>query len=185
MIRLKCHLKSESDLTFGKAIREEKGANEDYDQFEERTWRLKAHTNNGKVTIPGTMFHQSLIETAKFLGKKIRGRGSATYTNHFKAGIVIENCIDLEIALEELEPEWVFVPADGKKGSGSRVYKCFPLIRSWEGDLFVTILDDQITKNIFEEHLKAAGIYIGIGTFRPIKGGYHGRFSVTSLEEIK
>ena len=48
-----------------------------------------------------------------------------------------------------------------------------------------SILDDQITKNIFEEHLKAAGIYIGIGTFRPIKGGYHGRFSVTSLEEIK
>jgi hypothetical protein len=185
MFRVKAELKSTSEISFGKPIREKKIENEDYDQFEERIWRLRAHTQNNHVVIPPTMFKGALEEAAKYLSLKISGGRGATYTKHFKAGIVVENCIELDISPKELEPQWVHVPADGKKGGGSRVYKCFPLIHSWKGELFVTILDSKITMGVFEEVLKAAGVFIGIGTFRPINGGYHGRFSVESIKEVK
>jgi hypothetical protein len=44
------------------------------------------------------------------------------------------------------------------------------------------IMDDTITKEVFEEVFYAAGSGIGIGRFRPEKGGTNGRFRAVKFD---
>jgi hypothetical protein len=71
--------------------------------------------------------------------------------------------------------------ADGVRGSGKRVLRRFPLIASWEASFDVFILDPIITEDVFREMVEIAGMFIGIGRFRPEKGGTNGRFRIKSL----
>ena len=61
------------------------------------------------------------------------------------------------------------------------VIRHFPHYAKWSGTLRVHILDDTITKDIFEKVAREAGNFVGIGQFRPEKGGYFGRFEVKSI----
>jgi hypothetical protein len=45
----------------------------------------------------------------------------------------------------------------------------------------VFILDPIITEDVFREMVEIAGMFIGIGRFRPEKGGTNGRFRIKSL----
>lgn len=80
-----------------------------------------------------------------------------------------------------MDGEVFFVPSDGKAGGGSRVKKKFPVIREWSGEVTFYILDDTITEDVFEAHLKEAGNFIGIGRFRPENGGFYGRYSIDKI----
>ena len=37
-------------------------------------------------------------------------------------------------------------------------------------------------QDVFSYHLKQAGMFIGVGTFRPRNGGYFGRFEVSKFD---
>lgn len=52
------------------------------------------------------------------------------------------------------------------------------------GELTVTSLDhcQEVTQQIFEQHLRDAGNFIGVGRFRPRNNGYYGRFKVVGLK---
>ena len=153
------------------------------DDHERRTWRERCHaTDDGRIFIPPMAFKNCLSEAAKFLGKQIKGKGKATYTKHFEAGILVLEPLILPIRKDEVEGEWLFVPKDGVRGGGKRVMKCFPLIRQWEGDVTFHILDNLITEHVFLEHLEEAGKFIGIGRFRPRNNGFYGRFEVVDLK---
>jgi hypothetical protein len=178
MIAATVKLKSISQYSQGKPHRETRKQNETYDEFEERTWRNRMHIDaNGSVYIPPTAVKNSLSEAAQYLSLKIPGKRNATYTKRFVSGILVADPIVLPIKAEDVKNEWLFLPADGKRGSGSRVNKCFPLIDSWHGSVIVYILDDEISKEVFERHMAAAGSLIGIGRFRPSKNGFYGRFT--------
>lgn len=90
--------------------------------------------------------------------------------------------LPLGVKKDDVEGEWLFVPASGRRGDGKRVQKCFPLFRTWKGDVTFHILDDVITQQIFEQHLRDAGNFIGVGRFRPRNNGYYGRFKVVGLK---
>ncbi len=155
--------------------------------YEARTWRDRCHVNeDGNIFIPPMAFKNCLSEAAKFLGKQIPGKGKSTYTKHFEAGVLVMDPVTLPVAKDQVEGEWLFVPADGRRGSGSRVEKCFPVIRQWEGQIAFYILDGTITKSVFMEHLKEAGSFIGLGRFRPRNNGFNGRFEaeLISWEEV-
>ena len=150
--------------------------------YEARTWRERLHaTEDGNVFIPPMAFKNSLSEAAKFLQRQIPGKGKSTYTKHFEAGVLIMDMLVLPIKKEDVAGEWLFVPSDGKRGGGSRVDKCFPVIPSWEGDVTIHILDEIISKDVLMEHLDAAGKFIGIGRFRPRNNGFYGRFEVKKI----
>ena len=150
--------------------------------YEERTWRHRTHINeDGYIYIPPMAFKNCLSEVAKFLSIQIPGKGKATYTKHFEAGLLVMEPLVLPIKREDVAGQWIFVPSDGRRGSGSRVMKCFPVIPEWTGDVRFYILDDTITKEVFEQHLKEAGNFIGIGYFRPRNNGFWGRFRVKSI----
>lgn len=149
---------------------------------EKRTWRERLHTTeDGFVFIPPMAFKNCLSEAAKFLAMQIPGKGKSTYTKHFEAGVLVVDPLQLPIRKDDVPGEWLFVPADGVRGSGKRVDKCFPIIHEWGGEVTFHIIDETITKDVFTKVLEEAGKFIGIGRFRPRNNGFYGRFKVESV----
>jgi hypothetical protein len=153
------------------------------DAFERRTWRERIHADEKGCYIPPMAIKNLLTETAEFLGERVRGKGQATYTKHFKAGILVIDPIYLDIPVDKIEGERLFLNADGRRGGGKRVWRIYPKIPAgWraEGRLFVVdpVLIDNMSK--IKDYLEHGGQLIGIGRFRPINNGFYGRFAVES-----
>jgi len=176
-------LKSVSPYSQSRHHDTEKLAKELPKDFEARTWRERLHYDaDGRVFIPPMCFKNCLSEAAKFLSRQIPGKGKATYTKHFEAGVLVPEPLILPLKKDDVKGEWLFLPADGKRGSGKRVDKCYPIIPEWSGNVQFLILDDMITEDVFTDHLKEAGRFIGIGRFRPRNNGFYGRFMVDGVE---
>jgi hypothetical protein len=155
------------------------------DDYERRTWRKRMHVDErGHVFIPPMAFKNCLSESAKFLSLQIKGKGKATYTKHFEAGVMVIDSVTLPIKADEVPGEELFVPSDGKRGGGSRVKRTFPRIDKWGGEFDIYVTDETITKDVLHKHLVEAGSLIGIGRFRPRNNGFYGRFAVDGLEEV-
>ena len=176
------HLKSISPYSQSRFHDAEKLPKENSQDYEERCWRGRLHVNDdGFVYMPPMAFKNCISESAKFMGRQIPGKGKSTYTKHFEAGVLVMEPLVLPIKGDDVPGEWLFVPADGVRGSGKRVKKCFPVIQQWEGNVIFHVLDETITEEVFEEHLREAGSFIGIGRFRPRNNGFYGRFAVEKV----
>lgn len=149
------------------------------EERDRRLWREKSTYNaEGIVCIPGMAFKMAIDEAVKRLNIGIAGRGKSTYTKFFVAGqIPLGEQFETGIHKDDLECQEIWANADGIRGSGKRVIRRFPLIRSWEAEAQFAILDDIIPSEIFEKALIEAGRLVGIGRFRPEKGGMYGRFA--------
>lgn len=177
------HLASQSPYSQNRHYNVEKLSKELPKDYEARTWRNRMHTDaNGNVIIPPMAFKNCLSEIAKYLSMQIPGKGKSTYTKHFEAGVLCTEPLVLPIKAEEVDGEWLYVPADGVRGSGKRVEKCFPIIHAWEGYVPFLIFDETVTEDVFKMHLQQAGAFIGIGRFRPRNNGFYGRFTVKSIK---
>jgi hypothetical protein len=153
------------------------------DAYERRTWRNKCHTMpNGNVFIPPMAFKMGIDTAAKMLGRQIPGKGKSTYTKFFLSGVLVMEPVELPIKKEDVPFDRIYANSDGVRGSGKRVWRYFPRIDSWEADVNFSVLADEITEDVFEEHLKQAGAFVGIGRFRPQSGGYYGRFEVKKIK---
>ena len=183
---VKAHLKSLAPYSQSKPIGVPEEPKESKDEYERRTWREHCHTDaEGNVCIPALAFKNCLSAAAKYLGMQIPGKGRKTYTRHFEAGILVLEALSLPVRKDAVQGEWFFMPANGVRGAGKRVMRCYPMIPSWEGQVIFHILDDTITPEVFEEHLREAGRFIGIGRFRPERNGVNGRFEVIGCEWTK
>lgn len=152
---------------------------EDAAGYDKRLWREKATVNDaGIVCIPAMALKMSIDEAVKRLNIGIPGRGKSTYTKFFVAGQICDGDVPLGIHKDDLESITIWANADGVRGSGKRVRRIFPYIKKWEGEARFAILDDVIPKDVFEKALIESGRLVGIGRFRPEKGGILGRFTV-------
>lgn len=151
------------------------------DAYEERTWREKAHIQNDKVVIPPMAFKMSVDRAAKMLGRQIPGKGKSTYTKFFESGVIVTEPAAIAPA-DEIQMERIHANADGVRGSGKRVWRNFPRIDRWSGKAQFYIIADEITPDVFEETVRYAGLAVGIGRFRPERGGYFGRFTVENFD---
>jgi hypothetical protein len=183
-IEATCILESLSPLSMSRHYTTpEKTPKESAADYEKRTWRERLHYDDkGEVFIPPMAPKLCLAAAAAFLSMKIPGKRNATFTKHFVAGVLVLEGIPLGIKKDDVAAEWLFVPSDGKRGGSSRVDKCFPLIPKWSGRVKFYILDATITREAFEQHLKEAGNFIGLGRFRPANNGFYGRFTYKKLE---
>jgi len=178
-----CKLRSDSPYSQSRFHDTPKLNKENPRDYEERTWREKAWWDEKEeIFIPAMQFSNSIKEAAKYLGIQIEGKGKERYTKNFEAGLLVKDHLPLGIKKAEIKGEWVHVPSDGKRGGTKRVLKCFPLVFNWEGTVPYYILDDTITKEVFEKVLKSTGAFIGLGRWRPRNCGLYGRFT---LEAIK
>lgn len=182
-------LKSATPYSQSRSVQVDKLSKESADAFEQRTWREKAHYDgNGQIYVPAMAFKQAIDRAASMLGLQIKGRGKSTYTKHFLAGCIVENNVLLydhkgnPILKDKVDAERIYANADGKRGSGKRVWRTFPTIPQWMAEARFVIFDEVITNDIFEQHLREAGRYVGIGRFRAENGGLYGRFQVEGVE---
>lgn len=153
-----------------------------HDAYEQRTWREKGHyTKDGHMYIPPTAFKNCIAEVAKYLSMQIPGAGKQTFTKHFESGILVVDSLVLPVTKETVKVDRVFVPSDGKRGGAKRVWKYFPLVEEWTGDVSFAIVDDIVTEDVFRRHLELAGQLIGVGRWRPRNNGMYGRFKVNEL----
>lgn len=184
-------LKSISPYSQSRHYTDAKKQGESSADYETRTWRERMHVGqDGNIFIPPMSFKNCLSEIAKFLSVQIPGKGKATFTKHFEAGVLVMEPLTLPLKKADVKGEWLFVPADGMRGSGKRVDKCFPLINEWKGEVTFHVLDETLLTKIatpegemsaFEWHLRQAGAFIGIGRFRPRNNGFYGRFAVERI----
>lgn len=179
-----CTLESMSAYQPSRSISHEieKLPRETPDAYEERTWRHKCHTMpDGKVFIPPMAFKMAVDSAAKSLGRQIPGRGKSTYTKFFLSGVLVMEPVVLPYTKDDAQKDRIYCNADGVRGSGKRVWRNFPRFDSWKANVDFHVLADEITKDVFEEHLKQAGAFVGIGRFRPQNGGFYGRFKVNGI----
>lgn len=181
-----CKLVSLAPVQQSKYINSPKKDKETAQDHEARCWKERAHVGpKGKIILPAMGFRHCITDAARFLGSagalQIPGRGKATYTKHFEAGIMVLNDVETKYTLDTVKPLWLFVPSDGKRGGGTRVQKCFPVIDEWAGELTVNVLDDTITEEVFERVIREAGNFIGIGAWRVQNRGMYGRFLVEKV----
>lgn len=156
--------------------------------YESRTWRNRLHVDeDSNVFIPPMAFKNCLAEAAKFLSLTIPGKGKATYTKHFEAGVLVTDPLVLPLKRDDVESECLFVPSDGVRGSGKRVEKVFPVIRKWSGTIQVLVFDETVlnkmndSQTVLRHVIEQGGMFIGIGRFRPRNNGFYGRFKVTDF----
>ena len=188
MIKCVATIRGVSPYSQSRPFRIPKQTGEAHDAYEQRTWRERLHANgNDEVFIPPSSIKNCLSEVAKYLSETVPGKGKATYTKHFEAGILVIDPIPLGIKAADVEGEELFVPSDGKRGGGQRVWKTFPIINKWQGvvEIFVVdpILIDKPEK--VREYLDFAGKFIGLGRFRPRRNGHYGRFEVVDFQVEK
>jgi len=181
-----CSLKSLSPYSQSAPILDEKKKGETEDQRDERTWRLHAHLNpddSGTLCIPATAFANCIKSAALKLGVKVKGKGSATYGKYFQGGVLVSDPLPLPKYRRETVPsEKLYLHGNPTKGEkGGRVWRTYPKIDGWSGEVTFFILDPIITEDVFRETLIYAGQVVGIGRFRPENRGWYGRFAVERM----
>lgn len=153
------------------------------DAFDQRTWRNKLNVSTtGEVVIPAHGVMQAFAAAAKYSKRQIPGQGKATWTAKFQAGIALLEDPSLAISPDDANCITISANADGVRGSGKRVTRRFPIVNEWETTFEVYILDPIITQDVFREMVEIAGMFIGLGRFRPEKGGTNGRFKIVNLD---
>lgn len=160
---------------------------ESHEDYDERTWREHCTVDtSGQVCIPSMAFKQAIDTAAYKLGEKVPGRRGATFRSFFASGFFCNGDVPISngkaLRKEDAVRRPINANADGVRGSGKRVKRRFPEFARWHGVAEFTITDDIITQDVFERHLKAAGVVVGIGRFRAEKGGTNGRFRVAKFE---
>lgn len=170
-------LRSLSSYSQSRFHEEPKKERETADAWDDRTWRHKCTTDReGIVCIPAMALKMCLTPACQRLALQVPGRGKTTYTKFFESDVICLANVPLGIHRDEVEGERWYVNADGVRGSGKRVMRTFPVIHEWQAEAHFLITDDLITNAVFEKVLRYAGSSVGIGRFRPEKGGINGRF---------
>lgn len=175
-------LKSVSPYNQSRQHFTEKKDKETHDDYEKRTWKEKGHYDENDVAyIPPMALKTCLSNAAKLLSIPIPGKGKSLYTKHFVSGVMVVQPLSLGVKKDQVQGQTVSLSGAGRKGEMG-VPKTFPHFTSWEGEAEFIVLDDTITKEVFERVLREAGNFVGIGQFRPQNGGYFGRFEVKNVK---
>jgi hypothetical protein len=180
-------LRSLAPYSQSRAHDEDRLEGENHEDYDKRTWRhkLNVEERDGKkvVVIPAHGLMQAFTSGAKYCKKQIPGQGKATWTAKFAAGITIPDSAVLDgIDPDQVQSVTISANADGMRGSGKRVPRRFPIIPAWRTTFDVWILDPIIGEAIFREMVNLSGLYVGLGRFRPEKGGTNGRFVIDALK---
>lgn len=157
---------------------------ESHYDYDLRTWRSKLNVSRktGTVVLPAHGIQQCITAAAKYTGEQIKGQGKKTWTAKFERGIALFDDFDTGVKPEDFDAITISANADGVRGSGKRVPRKFPIAYEWQAVGEIHILDPIITEERFRHFFEIAGLFIGMGRFRPEKGGTNGRFKIKSLE---
>ena len=144
-------------------------------------WKAEAEVSlykdeNGVIYQPASHLEGALKEASKTF--KIPGKRGASYTKLIGSAISIRpDAIPHKFTKYEVDARPVVVQR-------ARIVRYRPLFKEWELDFEILVGDDQIPVEVIKQALDHAGIYVGIGDFRPGRGGgKFGKFIITKFKE--
>lgn len=156
---------------------------ESHNDYEKRTWREKSnYDRNGIVYVPAMALKQAMDLAAKRLSIPDPDNKRATLTKYFVSDVICEQNLSIGVHKDDMPSVTISANSDGVRGSGKRVPRTFPQTQEWGGETSFLVMDHKVSPEIFERVLRSAGRSVGVGQFRPEKGGLNGRFDVTSVK---
>lgn len=165
----------------------ERPADRDPGAWEKEVWKQRMHVDSdGYVVIPPMAVKYSMIEAARSSGDKIKGQRNATWTKQLVQGLLpVPSWYVLvggdKYHIDNVQGEPLMLNADGKRGGSTRVERIMPYIPAgWTADVALHVTSPALIDNPdrVERYMEYAGQFIGIGRWRPEKGGIYGRFTV-------
>jgi len=142
----------------------------DDEQFDMHAYR----TSKKKFYQPSEMFEAAMTRAA--VNFKMEGKKS--YKDVIKGGLIVEP-IEIVHANQkfEMDARW------GKNPStGGAVWVVRPRVDDWEMNFSIKLLqDERVSADVLKDILIYAGLYVGIGSWRP----KFGQFEVTKFQEVK
>ena len=138
-----------------------------YVDQEEAEKRL-IENKEGVICQKASHLEASMIKSAvdfKFKGQK-------TYKDIIKAGVIVE-----PLLIPHLNPEWEIDKQSVKIGT-ARISRCRPRFDDWDLKFQIKITDDRIEPLTLKSILENAGLYVGIGDYRP----RYGLFEIVSWQ---
>ena len=131
------------------------------------------------------MLKNALDNAAKYESLSLPGDGRKKYTAKIMSAVKVHKPIVLDVKKEDLRYFKVFCDTNGiKNGAGKKVWKTFPIIEKWGDHAEYIVTDDVVTDKILLKHLNICGYQIGLGSYRPEKGGDKGMFVITAFEKV-
>jgi hypothetical protein len=186
MYRANVTIKGNAPLSCSKQHRSAFLDGESHEEYDARTWREKANYDAlGIVFVPAMAFKQAMDLAAKRLAIPDPDNKRANFTKYFISDVICEKNLSIGIHKDKMPPVTINANVDGVRGSGKRVPRIFPQTQEWGGKISFLIMEEKIKPEHFEKVLNNAGRSIGVGQFRPEKGGLNGRFEVTKVEYEK
>lgn len=156
---------------------------ESHEEHDKRTWREKCnYDDKGIVYVPAMAFKQAMDLAAKRLAIPDPDNKRANLTKFFVSDVICEQNLSIGVHKDEMPSIVISANSDGQRGSGKRVPRTLPQIQEWAGETSFLVMEEKIKPEIFKKVLSATGRSIGVGQFRPEKGGLNGRFEVTDIK---
>lgn len=145
------------------------------DLTDEEAFEMHAYkTKKGKYCLPSEMIEAAMVKAAV----NFRLEGKKTYKDLMKSGIIITP-IELVFKKQKAEMDARWGKNPNTRGA---VWVVRPRIDDWEVDFTIDLLqDERVSTDILKEILSYAGLYVGVGAWRP----KYGRFEVTKWKVLK
>ena len=145
--------------------------------WKEEAERSLYKTEDGTIYQPASHIEGTVKEAAKQF--KITGRRGATYSK--LVGSTVEVYPDY---LVHKKDSYV-IDSRPVRIQAARIIRYRPKFEDWALDFDLILHDEQVPSEVVKQILDHAGLYVGIGDFRPGKGGKYGKFMITRFEEQK
>lgn len=129
---------------------------------------------HGTIYQPSSHIEGTLQQAGKSF--KIAGKRGATYSRLVSSTVVVfPDAIPHRLTKYSVDARPVVVQR-------ARIIRYRPRFDEWELAFTLQMLDDQLPVEVLKEVLDHAGLYVGIGDYRPGRGGKFGKFMVTKFE---
>mgnify|MGYP001581098345 FL=1 len=139
---------------------------------DQQQFDIHAYKTGNKFSQPAEMFEAAMVKAAvnfKLEGKK-------TFKDVIKGGLFIEP-IDI---IHEIQDTTIDARWGRNKNTGGAVWVVRPKFDNWKLSFTINLLqDERVSPEVLKEILAYAGLYVGIGAWRP----KFGRFEVIKFEE--
>ncbi len=133
--------------------------------------------SEGKCYIPSEHIRQSLIQAGTFMKSKV--------------GVRTKSMKSIVASTFMIEPDEIIVPdynAIDKRSTVNRNVKARVLVirpkwTEWGAEFVLNVLEPTITDETIIKLLEYAGVYIGIGSYRPANNGMFGKFKLLTINK--
>ncbi len=135
-------------------------------------------TKLGHCYIPSDHIRGALINAGTFMKAKVGGRSKSMKS------IVAGQFIPAQDQIIIADYDAIDKRSAVNRNVKARVIVIRPKWNKWNAEFVLNVLNDSITKETVKELTDYAGLYVGIGSFRPQNSGMFGTFKVVDCKVI-